>query len=189
MTAVNAPDRCDPDALIQYLDDDLSPKRRQAVGSHLQECAVCRGELADLQGILCLTDMPAPAAMNQLQARALEHRVRQGVRERYAPGLRRRSWTVSLGSAAAGAVALLLVLIALERLSPAGEPGFPVADDSGVFEVDSRSVESDDETVELISDIDEFLMDTASADELLAQMESLVEEEALLALLEEEYQN
>ena len=59
-----------------------------------------------------------------------------------------------------------------------------IAEDSSRIEVDPMSDASDVETVELISDIDEFLMDTASDEELLAQM-SLIEEEALLALLAE----
>ena len=58
-----------------------------------------------------------------------------------------------------------------------------IAEDTSGIEVDPMS-ESDVETAELISDIDEFLMDTASDEELLAQM-SLIEEEALLALLAE----
>lgn len=205
---VNATDKCEPDALIRYLDDDLSPELRQEVDGHLRECAICRGELADLRRLLSLTDLPAPSSMNRFQAEAFAHRVRRGVRERYTRGSGwRRSWAASLGSAAAGAVALFLVLVAFDRLSPAGESGgrppvevsptaSPVAagsaaesritaDDSGVVEVDSRSVESEAEAVELISDIDEFLMDTASDEELLDQMESLVQEEALLALLAE----
>ena len=66
----------------------------------------------------------------------------------------------------------------------AAENRMIIAEDSFGIEVDPMSDESDVETAELISDIDEFLMDTASDEELLAQM-SLIEEEALLALLAE----
>ena len=66
----------------------------------------------------------------------------------------------------------------------AAESRMTIAEDSSGIEVDPMSDESDVETAELISDIDEFLMDTASDEELLAQM-SLIEEEALLALLAE----
>ena len=204
---MNATDKCEPDTLIRYLDDDLSPELRHEVDGHLRECAICRGELADLQALLRLTDMPAPPGMNRFQAEALVHRVRRGVRERYTRGWGDRSWTTSLGSAAAGAVALFLVLVAFDRLAPAGESGgglaarvLPtaspvvegpavesrvIADESGGAEVDPMSVESEIEAAELISDIDEFLMDTASDEELLDQMESLIQEEALLALLAE----
>ena len=53
------------------------------------------------------------------------------------------------------------------------------------IEVDPMADESDAQDAELISDIDEFLMNTASDEELLIQLESLVQEEALLALLTE----
>ena len=66
----------------------------------------------------------------------------------------------------------------------AAESRMIIAEDSSGIEVDPMSDESDVETAELISDIDEFLMDTASDEELLAQM-SLIEEEVLLALLAE----
>ena len=210
---MNTTDHCDPDALIRYLDEDLSPERRQKMDGHLQECASCRSELADLKGVVVLTERLPTPGMNRFQAEALVHGVRRGVRQRYNPGWGR--WATSLGSAAAGALALLLVLAAFDRLSPAGDPdsgrgldmvsrkaslgdvgapvdpgsgaesGETIGGDSSAIEVDSMSDESVTEAAELISDIDEFLMDTASDEELLVQMESLIQEEAVLALRSE----
>lgn len=213
MTTVNTTDQCDLDTLIQYLDDDLSPERRQKVDGHLQVCTSCRGELTDLQGVVGLTQRLETPGMDRFQTEALVYRVRRGVRQRYTRVWGRDTWAAALGSAAAGALALFLVLVAFERISPAGESAsrrglsmvspkaslrgadapvvggsaaesrMIIAEDTSGIEVDPMS-ESDVETAELISDIDEFLMDTASDEELLAQM-SLIEEEALLALLAE----
>ena len=213
MTTVNTTDQCDLDTLIQYLDDDLSPERRQKVDGHLQVCTSCRGELTDLQGVVGLTQRLETPGMDRFQTEALVYRVRRGVRQRYTRVGGRDTWAAALGSAAAGALALFLVLVAFERISPAGESAsrrglsmvspkaslrgadapvvggsaaesrMIIAEDTSGIEVDPMS-ESDVETAELISDIDEFLMDTASDEELLAQM-SLIEEEALLALLAE----
>ena len=212
MTTVNTTDQCDLDTLIQYLDDDLSPERRQKVDGHLQVCSSCRGELTDLQGVVGLTQRLETPGMDRFQTEALVYRVRRGVRQRYTRV--GGTWATALGSAAAGALALFLVLVAFERISPAGESAsgrglamvspkaslrgadapvmggsaaesrMIIAEDSSGIEVDPMSDESDVETAELISAIDEFLMDTASDEELLAQM-SLIEEEALLALLAE----
>ena len=214
MTTVNTTDQCDLDTLIQYLDDDLSPERRQKVDGHLQVCSSCRGELTELQGVVGLTQRLETPGMDRFQTEALVYRVRRGVQQRYTRVGGRDTWATALGSAAAGALALFLVLVAFERISPAGESAsgrglamvppkaslrgadaavvggsaaesrMIIAEDSSGIEVDPMSDESDVETAELISGIDEFLMDTASDEELLAQM-SLIEEEALLALLAE----
>ena len=202
-------DRCDSDALNRYLEDELSPEPRRRLGAHLRECASCRLELTELQGVVRLTQRLEIPVMSRFQAEALVHGVRRGVRQRYTS--RWGSWTTSLGSAAAGAFALLLFLAAFDRLAGGeSDSGLITADLPEAFassedaagggptarsamaahawssiEVDPMADESDAQDAELISDIDEFLMNTASDEELLIQMESLVLEEALLALLTE----
>lgn len=65
---------CDPDRLLDHLDGELDAGSRAEVEAHLETCAVCRAELAELRRVTALAreavrdDQVAPLTGGELRA-------------------------------------------------------------------------------------------------------------------------
>ena len=66
------------EGLTEYLENALSPRRRQGLEEHLANCEGCRGYLQELQGVIAaLGDAPAAGMPVEMRVRLLE-RLRDG---------------------------------------------------------------------------------------------------------------
>ena len=197
---------CDKDALIGWLDDSLPISSRARVQDHLRTCEACRQQLQSLESTLELarTLVPAPD-MGPFEGGAFVHKVRGRIS---AQG--RTSWLRSFWPSASGGFVSGAVVGALSLFFILGGVPEPVADSAGGSELPS-AVESGSHSVreaaaltayagasladaideeaaeeeEWAGVIDEYLIDTASEAELFNEMQSLIGEEDLYALLEE----
>jgi len=92
--------------LIRYLDDDLPPKTRQAVGEHLEHCYLCVEELKDLSAFLltCRNAVRFPNPRNRFDL------LRPGLqRPRMLRTKRRDAFRYSMAGISAAAVAVIFV--------------------------------------------------------------------------------
>lgn len=184
---------CDRDSLIGWLDESLTQEERVGVRAHLDGCDACRMRLKSLESTLELARSACQTSrMGPFESRAFVHKVRSriAVGEQ---GLLKRLLSPSPGGGfVSGAVvgALVLSIVA----GPVSEPGFGSRAPAVVMELESsagdvgggeKAEEVTDE--ELAGAIDDYLLDTASEQELLSEMETLIDQEDLLALLEEYY--
>ncbi len=178
---------CDRDALISWLDESLTQEASSRLRDHLTTCDACRTELKSLESTLELARSACqPLEMGPFEAPAFVHKVRGGIAARH-HGVWRKLFSPALGGGfVSGAVVGALALFV--ALGPVTEPGFgtqvvlePAAGSALGGDVD----EVDGVEAELAGAIDDYLLDTASEQELFSEMESLIGEEDLLALLEE----
>lgn len=61
--------------LGRYIDDELSPERRQEIEAHLAFCSSCQTELEELRGLTRRLAMPTPISMPDTVWRGVEHRL------------------------------------------------------------------------------------------------------------------
>jgi len=158
---------CREEALLDYLEGDLTASEARAVEVHLAECAACRQRLETLNSALKLVDGASHPPRNALYASRFLHKVRQAVQARHA---RFRGWRWRAGLVGSLGLAITLAwLFAGKRAGPGsqavvGEPTPP--------------------REELILYIEEYLLETATTDELLREMQA-VEMQELVVLIEE----
>ena len=202
---------CDEQSLLEFLDGSLPVHQRPLVKSHLERCQACRGNLAAFEQTLAMTSTVPVAAMDPFVSSGFGARVRRRIEEREGW----RSWgrraSPAFSGAIAGAVAVLLVLAASDRLSFV-EPGLPVAAGLAVeqdeeefsdppeieeflqtvslwyrdeIELYGGEVLAESSPPDLDSEVSQYLLDTASEFELLEQMQLLAEGEDLYALTAE----
>ena len=72
---MNLASQCRPtrEGLTEYLEDALSPRRRQGLESHLEACGGCRGYLAELRHAVERTGrLPREAMPDTVRARLLD---------------------------------------------------------------------------------------------------------------------
>lgn len=203
---------CDEQSLLEFLDGSLPVRRRPRLESHLERCEACRRNLAGFEQALAMTSKVPVPAMDPFVASGFGARVRRRIEE---PGGWRswgRRYSPAFSGAVAGAVAVLLVLAASDRLSFV-EPGLPavtglVAEQEGEESPDPPGIDEFPETVtlwygdevrlyggeflaeashpDLDSEVSRYLLETASESELFEQMQLLVEGEVLYALTAEQ---
>jgi anti-sigma factor RsiW len=121
-------------AISELVDGALAPAERARVDSHLDQCAACRGLLADLQSQRRATRglprlQPPPALWEAIAHGLRAQGVKDGDKGEGAPGLFARASRTWLGLAAAIVVVVLGAAIALQMRAPAdrqvatGQPG------------------------------------------------------------------
>ncbi len=182
---------CDREALISWLDESLTQEASSRLRDHLTTCDACKTELESLESTLELARSACqPLEMGPFEARAFVHKVRGRIAARQ-HGVWRKLFSPALGGGfVSGAVVGALALFV--ALGPVSEPGFGNQAPAGVVLEQAAESAVDDvdevdgaEEEELAGAIDDYLLDTASEQELFSEMESLIGEEDLLALLEE----
>jgi hypothetical protein len=179
---------CDRDLLIGWLDESLTQEARESVQDHLSRCDACKIQLKSLESTLELARSACqPLEMGPFEARAFVHKVRGRIAVRQ-HGVWRRLFSPALGGGfVSGAVAGALALSV--ALGPVSESGLDTESPAGLVLEPTDGSEADEvdgtEEEQLAGAIDDYLLDTASEQELFSEMESLIGEEDLLALLEE----
>ena len=180
---------CDQNALIGWLDESLPAASRASVRDHLSVCDSCRQRLQSLESTLELARDLAPAAeMGPFEARAFVHKVRGRIAAREQTLWRRLLSPAAGGGFASGAVVgALSLFFALGGLQEPGVETEAAPNSSSSIEIEGSSIvlEAADEEERWAGVIDEYLIDTASEVELFNEMESLIGEEDLFALLAE----
>lgn len=184
---------CDRDALIGWLDESLTQEERAGVRDHLGSCDACRMQLESLESTLELVRSACqPSEMGPFESRAFVHKVRGRIAAGQ-KGLLKRLLSPALGGgfvsgAVVGALAVSIVA------GPVSELGFGSRTPAEVVDVEFASEDvgggdsvEDATDDELAGAIDDYLLDTASEQELLSEMETLIGDDDLLALLEEYY--
>lgn len=166
--------------LLQFLDEALEPESRVKLQHHLDICPSCRYRLEGLQATLDLADKASTPTPNPLFASGFSYKVRQGIEKR-----RRRNGRVRFAAGIAAVCGCLLGAVWLSapftRVPESGTPRLQEVAIQGSDEVGSV----DDSGEELVSLIDSYLLETASTDELMGQMEVLDSRE-LVAMIEED---
>lgn len=104
MNKPNPPPCCHPEQLTLFHYDDLDADDRRRVETHLQDCAACRGELAQLRATLAALPKNA-AEFSPMEIRAFNARVGRSLQPRRPFYLR-----PALGWSLAAATAVLLVV-------------------------------------------------------------------------------
>ena len=161
--------------LLRYLDDALDPPRRAQVHRHLDTCPACRRRLEGFRATLDLARMASTPKPNPLFASGFSHKVRQGIEIR-----RRQHGRLRFAAGVAAVCGCLLGAVWLTA-SSAG-PG------AGVPRLEEVAREAGDEVgaaEELASLIDSYLLETASTDELMGEMQALDPTE-LVVMIEED---
>lgn len=156
------------EALVAYLDAECEEASGAtasgATARHLADCADCRHRLGEYRAVLRAARPPAPA-WSDVQAEALRRRVRRAVRSP-----RRASGSTWVPALTGGAMALLAV-VAVSQLFPPGQ----VATGPGAVAVVAGGGEADvgdrASAEEMAQTIEAYLIDTASEDELLLQID------------------
>jgi anti-sigma factor RsiW len=121
VSAATPPDGHPVEDLSALLDGDLAPERRDAVESHLQGCASCRAELAELDVVRrVLRTLPFVEPPRGFYERTM----RQGPRPRRTASLRfGQSVIISI----IGLAAVLLVVAVVARRQPDVDPSVAAA--------------------------------------------------------------
>jgi anti-sigma factor RsiW len=160
---------CRQQALLEYLEGEGTPQERQAVEAHLETCPSCRERLRGFKATLELVDLPAPPAANPLYASSFLHQVRRGIGARQARRQYRRckAGLVAMGCAAA----LWWGSAGLE--GPLGTERESAAAYLYVEEhLQAAALFSAPED-ELAASIEAYLLETASTEELIRQVQGL----------------
>ena len=182
---------CDRDALIGLLDESLAEGPSLRVRDHLRTCDACRIQLESLESTLALArNARQPVEMNPFEARAFVHKVRGRIAAK-----RQASWKRLLSPALGGGFvsgAVVGALVLFVALGPLPQPGtrVPQADTANDFSIlgwgtEANTVENVTEDEQWAGLINAYLLDTASEQELFSEMETLIGEDELYALLEE----
>jgi hypothetical protein len=175
------------DELLALVDSDT------ADDDHLSQCGACRRRYGEFVATLELASRLPPTQWSALQREALVHGVRRRLRGR--PTVHRPGWQPALGGALATGV--LAVLLTLTTNLTIGSPGHVTVISSGsglvakaAESVHAPRVVSEDEFEEELDEtevagmIETYLMETASADELMWELEELSDDQ-YYALLDE----
>lgn len=166
--------------MITHLTEDelLALIDSGADSEHLSTCARCRQLSNEIEATLALARRVPQVRWTPLQGEALLHGVRRRLRDRREQP--RPAWRSALGGAVvSGALAAILVLLLLP-MDPANTTARVVTDN--VAE-QRRDVEDLDDT-ELATMIEAYLIETASADELLLELDELSDDEYYVLLSE-----
>jgi anti-sigma factor RsiW len=165
-------------ALLRLADETLQPDERVRVQHHVDLCKSCRDRLEALRATLDLAATASSPQQNPLFAAGFSYKVRQGIERRRHRKRRLRS---SAGIAVVcGCIMVAVWFAKLTNSSPemvvplSGEVVIGVGDEVGSI--------ADEELASLI---DTYLLETASTDELMGQMEGFDSKE-LVAMFEEE---
>ena len=173
---------CNRDALIAWLDDSLTQEARARLRDHLIGCDACKSQLKSLESTLELTQSSLqPLEMGSCEARAFGHKIRGRIVANQR-GVWRKILSPALGGGfvSGAVVGALALFVALE---PVAEPGSGTRSTAEV--VPASAADSEVGDIDTMDAIDDYLLDTASEQELFSEMQSLIGEEDLLALLEE----
>jgi hypothetical protein len=189
---------CDRNALVGLLDNSLPAAARVVVQQHMNVCDSCRLSLESLKSTLELARSACqPHAMDPFEARAFAHKVRGRIAAHQPAWLRMR-WPAVGGGFVSGAVvgALVLFFTLGHAPGPVGhgpspgegvEPTWAQVQPSQVDWVEPQVTTLEEVTAEQewAGTINDYLLDTASEAELFDEMETLIGEEDLYALLDE----
>ena len=172
---------CREDAvLLQFLDETLEPETRVQVQHHVDICSSCRRHLEDLRATLNLAAEASTPAQNPLFTSGFSYQVRQGIEKR-----RRRKGRVRIAAGIAAVCGCLLGAVWLAETPSRGpESGVPLLEEVAT-DLSDENDSIEDSGEELVSLIDSYLLETASTDELMGQMEALDSTE-LVAMFEED---
>jgi anti-sigma factor RsiW len=177
---------CNRDALIAWLDDSLTQEARARLRGHLIACDACKSQLKSLESTLELAQSAfQPSAMGSFEARAFVHKVRGRIAANQ-HGVWRKILSPALGGGfVSGAVVGALALFV--ALGPVADPGSGthLTEEEVLASAADSVVGNEVGDIDTIDAIDDYLLDTASEQELFSEMQSLIGEEDLLALLEE----
>ena len=166
--------------LLQFLDETLEPEPRVQVQHHVDICPPCRRRLEGLRATLNLAAEASTPAQNPLFASGFSYQVRQGIEKR-----RRRKGRARLAAGIAAVCGCLLGAVWLAETPSRGpESGVPLLEEVA-FEPSDENDSSEDAGEELASLIDSYLLETASTDELMGQME-VIDSTELVAMFEED---
>lgn len=170
------------DELLALIDDHGSEGKAQ---QHLSSCASCRHRHAEFEATLQLTSRLPELEWTPLQGERLVHGVRRHLWARRAR--RRPAWQPALGGALVTGV-LAAVVVALVLVPPGTTPDLAPAaivhDSIAVVSDTVGGVDAQLDDAELAEMIETYLIETASADELLLEFGEL-SDDGYFALLEE----
>ncbi len=158
--------------LLQFLDETLDPEPRVQVQHHVDICPSCRRRLEGLRATLNLAAEASTPAQNPLFASGFSYQVRQGIEKR-----RRRKGRARLA-------AVCGCLLGAVWLAETPSRGVPLLEEVAI-EPSAENDSSEDAGEELASLIDSYLLETASTDELMGQME-VIDSTELVAMFEED---
>ena len=194
---------CDRNALVGLLDNSLPEAARVVVQQHMNVCDSCRLSLESLKSTLEVARSACqPRAMDPFEARAFAHKVRGRIAADQ-PAWKRMRWPAMGGGFVSGAVvgALVLFFALGHAPGPGGhgpspgedvEPTLAQVQPPQVDWVEAQVTTPEDVTAEEVTaeqewagTISDYLLDTASEAELFDEMETLIGEEDLCALLDE----
>ena len=152
---------------------------------HLSTCASCRRRHGEFKATLQLASRLPEVEWTPLQGEILVHGVRRRLRARRAP--RRPAWQPALGGALVTGVLAAVAALALvpQGMTPELAPATTIVQDA-IPVVSDRQVGVDEQLddAEFADMIETYLIETASADELLLEFGELSDDE-YFALLEE----
>ena len=161
------------DQLIAAADGELPSNTTSA---HLQSCTQCREQLVEWEATLSWSKQLPPAKLNPLQSGAFVHRVRRTLEGSRTPA---RGWMPAI----VGVVVVLIVAIWLHSQDLPGSGGIgasivvsaEVADPTSQIETAREFAGTNSYDHELESElallIDDYLIASASEDELLGELE------------------
>ena len=167
--------------LLDYLEGELDIAARAKIEAHLAHCSTCRRNVQALETTLEKAAGASVPPQNVLYAGSFVYKVRQRLANQNGQ-VGRRVWEIGLSG-----VVCLLAVFAWWQQDPSEAPGY--GDMSlGVAEPVQQQLEQAYvvETAEdLAQTIDDYLLETASADELLDDMEEELELVSLTTFAEE----
>ena len=164
--------------LLRFADEALDPDERVRVQHHLDVCPSCRHRLEALRATLDLAAKASTPQQNPLFVNGFTYKVRQGIDRR-----RRRNRRLRAAAGMAAVCGCLAITVWLSKLSES-TPASVASRSVGVV-VDAGDDVGSVAEEELASLIDSYLLETASTDELMGQMEGFDSTE-LVAMFEED---
>jgi hypothetical protein len=170
------------DELIVLVDDGISHE-------HLSVCSGCRSRHAEFAATLTLASKMPAVVWSPLRGETLVHRVRRRLRDQR--GSHRPAWQPALGGSVVTVVVAAGLMFVMGTRDLAPELAFEVATEESAWEpLDTEEVVTEGVVTEQVEDtelaemIETYLMETASADQLLLELDELSDDE-YYALLEE----
>ncbi len=188
----SAGSNCDRNSLIGWLDESLTEEANARLRDHLTTCDACKIQLKSLESTLDLARSALqPLEMGPFEAPAFVHKVRGRIAAKQ-QGAWKRLLSPALGGGfiSGAVVGALALFVAIRPVSDSDigiqAPVVAAAEPAAGSEVGDGADAADEATEEaqLAGAIDDYLLDTASEQELFSEMETLIGEEDVVILPE-----